>query len=162
LQTARFPPTRYKSNNSMQDKQYVETLQRTSTFKAPTPAYTIHKFVMHNDGKVCRSLFCLEEQRLKRSHDTKTVATTCRRAYPKNRTTCSSTAASTKGASAALILGAPPSPGIRMYTAGFVTASAKNACKSTEESERDRYGGSSRCASACHQWRPGPVTALVL
>jgi hypothetical protein len=126
----------------MQDKQYLETLQRTTTFKAPTPAYTIHKFVMHNDGKGCRGVFCLEEQRLTRHTDGPTVATTRRRAYPKNRTcslSFSSTAASTKGASAALILGAPPSPGIRMYTAGFVTASAKNACMSTEESERDRY-----------------------
>ena len=70
----------------MQDKQYLETLQRTTTFKAPTPAYTIHEFVMHNDGKGCRSVFCLEEQRLTRHTDGPTVATTRRRAYPKNRT----------------------------------------------------------------------------
>jgi hypothetical protein len=41
---------------------------------------------------------------------------------------CSSAAASTKGASAALIVGLPVPPGIRIYAAGFVVASAKNAC----------------------------------
>ena len=66
MQAASFLPTSYKSNHddSTQDKQYLQTLQRSTTFKAPTPpAHTIHKLVMHNDGKGCTSVFCLEEQR---------------------------------------------------------------------------------------------------